>query len=110
MENPLAHIALVPPPPGVTANLVDPVSRERASIALHSTFLTLITFFLAMRIYTRKFISRWIGWDDCNDHPSSFVEYGLDANAARRCLSDCLCRSVRSHCQHDMFMQWNTRP
>ncbi len=65
----------LPPPPGVTPNFVNPESRAGANIALHTTCLTLVTIFFAMRIYTRKFISRWIGWDDCRNSLLSVVEH-----------------------------------
>jgi hypothetical protein len=54
-----------PPPPGVIPNFVNPDSQDTATIVLHTVCLTLTTFFIVMRVYTRHFISLWLGWDDC---------------------------------------------
>ncbi|KAL8906327.1 MAG: hypothetical protein Q9207_002102 [Kuettlingeria erythrocarpa] len=53
------------PPPGVESNFVNPRSQETANIILHTICLVLTTLFLVMRLYTRHFISHWLGWDDC---------------------------------------------
>ncbi|KAI9755494.1 MAG: hypothetical protein M1815_004907 [Lichina confinis] len=53
-----------PPPPGVTSNFVDPVSRAdiHAWVSIISPIVAGIFFLL--RMYTRIFITRVLGWDD----------------------------------------------
>jgi hypothetical protein len=60
-----AIVGLAPPPPGVTPNFVHP-----ESIAYHITItlavcLVLCTCVLLLRLYTRYFITRMLGVDDC---------------------------------------------
>ncbi|KAK4212944.1 putative integral membrane protein Pth11-like [Rhypophila decipiens] len=56
---------LIPPPPGVTANFVDPPSQLQSNIALHTICLTLVTIAVGMRFYTRLFITKsGLGLDD----------------------------------------------
>ncbi|KAL2036380.1 hypothetical protein N7G274_010901 [Stereocaulon virgatum] len=52
------------PPPGLVPNFVNPPSHNTTNTILHSICLTLVTLFLAMRLYTRHFISYWLSWDD----------------------------------------------
>ncbi|KAF2466569.1 uncharacterized protein BDR25DRAFT_336433 [Lindgomyces ingoldianus] len=55
----------LPPPPGVGPNFIDPPSQQRDNLIQHATCLTLISLFLAMRIYTRLYILRAkLGADD----------------------------------------------
>lgn len=58
----------LPPPPGVIPNLVDPYSRASTVIIVNAVFLTIGTLFLVMRIYTRAFLSRALGADDCKSN------------------------------------------
>ena len=61
----MATIGALPPPPGDSANFVDPPTRTKSTIALHTVYLTVVTFCVVLRIYTRRFISHSLGWDDC---------------------------------------------
>lgn len=54
------------PPEGIEPNFDDPPSQLNGNIALHTTFLVVVTAAVSMRIYTRLFISRVrMGADDC---------------------------------------------
>ncbi|KAI0013030.1 hypothetical protein F4779DRAFT_565232 [Xylariaceae sp. FL0662B] len=56
---------VVPPPPGVTPNFVDPPDQLEKNITIHTIFLTLSTVSVVMRIYTRLCVSRVkLGVDD----------------------------------------------
>ncbi|KAI0180757.1 hypothetical protein GGR52DRAFT_4258 [Hypoxylon sp. FL1284] len=56
---------VVPPPEGVTPNLVNPPNQLGKNIAIHTVFLALSTFAVAMRVYTRLYVSRVkLGVDD----------------------------------------------
>ncbi|KAK2849620.1 hypothetical protein FQN49_005575 [Arthroderma sp. PD_2] len=58
-------LGAIPPPPGVTPNIIDPPSQMNGNIALHTVCLTLATSAVAMRIYTRTFVTRTkMGVDD----------------------------------------------
>ena len=61
----MATIGALPPPPGVNADFVDPPNQTGSTTALHANCLTLITFCVVIRIYTRHFINHKLGWDDC---------------------------------------------
>ena len=58
----MANIGALPPPPGDSANFMDPPNRTKSTIALHTTYLTIVTFCVMLRIYTRRFISHSL-WD-----------------------------------------------
>ncbi|XDG03564.1 hypothetical protein ABKA04_003179 [Annulohypoxylon sp. FPYF3050] len=59
---------VVPPPPGVEPNFVNPENQMGGNIAIHTVFLTISTFSVIMRIYTRLRVSRVsLGVDDCFD-------------------------------------------
>ncbi|KAM5447045.1 hypothetical protein MaudCBS49596_006226 [Microsporum audouinii] len=58
-------LGAIPPPPGVTPNIIDPPSQWAGNIALHTVCLTLATAAVAMRVYTRTLITRTrMGVDD----------------------------------------------
>ena len=57
-------VGVVPPPPGQTANFIDPLNHNAEIIALHTVCLTLITLFVGMRICVRAFVLHAFGWDD----------------------------------------------
>ncbi|MCJ1454859.1 hypothetical protein MMC28_005212 [Mycoblastus sanguinarius] len=57
-------VGSLPPPPGQTANFVDPPNHDAEMIALHTTCLILITLFVGMRLYCRAVVLRQFGWDD----------------------------------------------
>ncbi|KAM0795823.1 hypothetical protein BDR22DRAFT_919339 [Usnea florida] len=59
--------ALVPvasPPPGKQSNFVNPQTSMKRAIALHTICLFLVTVCVAIRLYTRLFITRKLGMDD----------------------------------------------
>lgn len=53
------------PPAGVTPNFIDPHSMGDTIIIVNVVFLGLMLGFVALRIYTKGFLSRSVGWDDC---------------------------------------------
>lgn len=61
----LPYSGSIPPPLGQTANIVDPPNQTKGTIALHTICLALVTLFVFLRFYTRKFITRELGLDDC---------------------------------------------
>lgn len=55
----------IPPPIGIDPNFVDPPSQLHGNIALHTVCLTLVTASVAIRLYTRLFITKVpLGVDD----------------------------------------------
>lgn len=58
-------IGLAPAPPGQVANFVNPVTQTGSNIALHTVMLFFITLCVAIRLYTRQFITHQLGLDDC---------------------------------------------
>ena len=58
-------VGALPPPPGVTPNLVDPYSQTDLLVATIVVCLTIATPLLWARLYTKFFVTRMPGWDDC---------------------------------------------
>ena len=54
-----------PPPPGVVPNFEHPESRGHLIILVTAILLPIATFVLALRIYTRVALVRYLGSDDC---------------------------------------------
>ena len=61
----LSMIALQQPPPGVEQNLVNPESTANTAIAVTVLFTVIMFVFVCVRMYTKVFVSRARGWDDC---------------------------------------------
>ncbi|KAL8765142.1 MAG: hypothetical protein Q9209_007690 [Squamulea sp. 1 TL-2023] len=55
---------LFPSPPGVQPNSVDPEQRSGGAVPLIAVLLTLSTIFLIVRLYTKLWIVKALGWDD----------------------------------------------
>lgn len=60
----MAVVGVIPPPPGVTANIDDPVRKGRQVLVLSGVGMALSTLFLVMRIYTKVRINRSFGSED----------------------------------------------
>lgn len=58
-------IPLASPPPGVIPNYANPESRAYETIIVVTISLSLMFPFFLLRVYSRVFITRSIGWDDC---------------------------------------------
>ena len=55
---------IFPAPPGVTPNYVNPPQHTNGLVPLIVIFLSLATFVLLLRLYTKAFIVRLLGWED----------------------------------------------
>ena len=55
------------PPPGVIPNYIDPPSRGWETILVVTVCLTLMVPFFLVRMYSRIFVTRSLGWDDCEN-------------------------------------------
>ena len=53
------------PPPGVTPNFNDPFSLQPYNILTIAICFALTTPSVAARLYTRYFIIKSVGWEDC---------------------------------------------
>ena len=56
-------------PPGLHSNLIDPPSTDYSTIIICVLVIVLSTPFVMLRLYTRKFITREVWWDDCANPP-----------------------------------------
>ena len=65
--------AIIPPPPGVTPNYVDPYSLQRYDILCQIVCLTVSTLLVCMRLYTKVRVLRRLGSDDCRLHHMGIV-------------------------------------
>lgn len=52
-------------PPGVTPNYIDPPNHTQQLIIFNSICMAIATIAVAMRIYTRAFVTHTFGKDDC---------------------------------------------
>ena len=55
---------LQPPPPGQSSNFIDPKSRGPAVVAVCCTFISLMWLFFLLRLYSKTWVIRKVGWDD----------------------------------------------
>lgn len=59
------NIPSLPPPPGVTSNFKNPESKGYESIITTTICLSLMTPVFVLRLYSKAFVTRSLGWDDC---------------------------------------------
>ena len=55
----------LPAPPGHHSQLIDPPRQTLPTILCLTLAIVLSAFFVALRMYTRRYISRKLWWDDC---------------------------------------------
>ena len=60
-----SEIGGLPPPAGIIPNFTDPYSISKAMLAANIVFLTMTTVTTSIRCYTKLFVMRKLGWDDC---------------------------------------------
>jgi hypothetical protein len=53
------------PPPGMTSNLINPVSTGYQQTTCNILCLVFVTLFVTARIYTRIRLVKCVSWDDC---------------------------------------------
>lgn len=58
-------VGVIPAPPGQVANFVNPATKTGSNIALHTVMLFFVTLCVGIRLYTRQYITRQLGLDDC---------------------------------------------
>ena len=81
-------VGVAPAPPGHVANFVDPPTKTGGNIALHAVMLFFVTLCVGIRLYTRCFITRQPGLDDCEKSPSKLLSFAN--NWKRRLMRACL--------------------
>ncbi|KAL8637703.1 MAG: hypothetical protein Q9228_005053 [Teloschistes exilis] len=70
----LAKYPLASPPPGVIPNFVNPESHAYQLIITVAVCLALVVIAVSMRLYTKQFITKSMGWDDSTFYnPAIFV-------------------------------------
>ena len=62
----LKNIPALPPPKGIYSNLDHPQTLASSLIVVNAIFLSLMIVAVGIRLYTRVFLARATGWDDCN--------------------------------------------
>lgn len=68
----LSQIPAGRPPKAVLSNFTNPATRKAPVVATNVVFLAIATLFVCVRLYTRKFISRLLGPEDCDYDTSAF--------------------------------------
>lgn len=61
----LNNLPGMPPPAGVTPNFDNPYGRGETFTAVATTIIVVMIIFVINRVYTKYFILRNLGWDDC---------------------------------------------
>ena len=61
----LSRVPGLQPPPGVVPNFVNPESRAHATIVGNGVATGIMMVFVITRMYTKLFISKAFGWEDC---------------------------------------------
>ena len=59
---------LQPPPPGQSSNFIDPENRGPAIAIVCLTFIILMWLILLLRLYSKAWVIRRVGWDDGKPH------------------------------------------
>lgn len=55
----------LPPPPGISSKFIDPVTRAPAFVITCAVCITLMVICVTVRVYTKLYITKTWGWDDC---------------------------------------------
>lgn len=84
----LSHIPALQPPQGVVPNFAHPKSRAHATIVGNGVATAIMMMFVISRMYTKLFVSKLFGWEDCTQtlllvvccQPAAYVVY-VDACA-----------------------------
>ncbi|KAF4628640.1 hypothetical protein G7Y89_g9511 [Cudoniella acicularis] len=90
MSSSTTYVKIVDPPPGVTANFVNPENQINGYIVLYTITVIITTLCLGIRLYTRKFITGALMLDDyfCAFSWCLNIAYvGLNAQAEARGLT-----------------------
>lgn len=61
-----AQVPAGPPPEGILPNFTSPSTLKTPVVTVNVAFLTIATLFVCLRLYTRKFINRLLGPEDCD--------------------------------------------
>ena len=62
------QVGLAPVPPGQTVDLTNPPTHQGSNAALHTVMLFFVTICVCIRIYTRHFITKQVGLEDCIEY------------------------------------------
>ncbi|KAI9707759.1 MAG: hypothetical protein M1836_000721 [Candelina mexicana] len=68
---------MIPPPPGVVPNFINPTHRTGTAIACNVVCLTLALVFVGLRLWTKTFIIRSVGWDDSQNYGIGVDEWNI---------------------------------
>lgn len=72
----LDHLPALPPPPGVIPNFVNPYSEAQSGIIENVICIILTTTIVWVKMYTKVFVMRDSGWEDCRCPALPFAEIG----------------------------------
>lgn len=75
---------LAKPPPGVIPNFVNPESHAYQLTITVAVCLAFVIIAVSMRLYTKQFITKSMGWDDCKSNPEN--TYAIADQRAVTCI------------------------
>ena len=73
----LENIPALAPPKGEQSNFDHPRTLASSIIILNAIFVALMFCTVTIRLYTRAFLARALGWDDCKSKIFCFVDSWL---------------------------------
>ncbi|KAI9704161.1 MAG: hypothetical protein M1836_007022 [Candelina mexicana] len=96
IERQQGQVGVLPPPPGVTQNFVNPETNAHGVVAVIYVFLILTILFVGARFYAKLAVNGKLGWDDffslfaliTSITYSSLVLYSVDHNGLGRHMWD----------------------
>ena len=89
----LNALPALPPPAGVESNLVNPEDRGYVLTSVATVLFCPMVCFFANRVYTRLFIIRKMGWDDCKCASRRLVQTDTRLTIVQSDMHAWICRS-----------------
>ena len=74
-----------PAPYGLNQNYEHPVSQAKVLVVINAVCIALMLLFVGIRIYTKHYILRSVGWDDCE----LLISLGMSSLTETRYLHCC---------------------
>ena len=87
----LNALPALPPPVGVESNFVNPEDRGYVLNSVATVLFCLMVCLFAIRVYTRLFIIRKMGWDDCKCASIQVVQIDTRLNIVQSVVHAWIC-------------------
>ena len=88
----LDSLPALSPPPGVESNFVNPEDRGYILKSVATVLFCFMVCFFANRVYTKLFIIRKLGWDDCKCASQPAVQIYTRLTIVQSIVHNWICR------------------